>query len=195
MFSAIVFFAHTNWTFPRGGPLEVLLATTYALVVLSGLFGIILSRTLPARLARRGEAVIFERIVRLQYEIKAQVEILVQKSLAETGSTTIADFFQRRLLLFLNGPRHIPQHLIESRAPLHAMQLEIKGLDRYLDDKERIIMQDINQLIEAKDNLDYQYAGHKLLKGWLFVHIPLTYAMLLFMLVHVITVYAFIRGV
>ena len=44
---------------------------------------------------------------------------------------------------------------------------------------------------ETKDQLDFHQAMQGLLKGWLFVHIPLTYALLLFALVHLVLVYAF----
>ena len=50
------------------------------------------------------------------------------------------------------------------------------------------------KLIQAKDSLDYHRAMQGLLKGWLFVHIPLTYAMLVFIFVHVVLVHAFRGG-
>ena len=45
-------------------------------------------------------------------------------------------------------------------------------------------MTQLAEFVRAKDNLDFQRAVQGMLKGWLFVHIPLTYALLLFAAVH-----------
>jgi peptidoglycan biosynthesis protein MviN/MurJ (putative lipid II flippase) len=49
-------------------------------------------------------------------------------------------------------------------------------------------------LVREKDTLDLHRAMQLLLKGWLFVHIPLTYGMLVFASLHVVVVYAFSGG-
>ncbi len=49
---------------------------------------------------------------------------------------------------------------------------------------ERGILAQIVERIRAKDDLDFQQARQGVLKGWLFVHIPLTYSMLLAGMVH-----------
>jgi cytochrome b subunit of formate dehydrogenase len=66
------------------------------------------------------------------------------------------------------------------------------ALDRYLNPKEKEIANEISDWIETKQNLDFQYASQRLLKLWLFVHIPATYALILLALVHayVATIYA-----
>jgi len=46
----------------------------------------------------------------------------------------------------------------------------------------------------AKNNLDYQHALQMVLKGWLFVHIPLTYSLIVVAAVHGVLAYAFIDG-
>jgi hypothetical protein len=49
--------------------------------------------------------------------------------------------------------------------------------------------------VRQKDGLDYHHALQLTLKLWLFVHIPLTYSLLIFSLVHLVLVYAFAGGV
>ena len=52
-------------------------------------------------------------------------------------------------------------------------------------------MDEMKELVEVKSDLDYQYTLQAALKYWLFVHIPATYALFLFVLVHVVLVLAF----
>ena len=56
---------------------------------------------------------------------------------------------------------------------------------RYLNPAEQSLAGELADLIEAKRNLDLQHAGQRLLKLWLFGHIPLTYGMLVLTAAHV----------
>ena len=68
-------------------------------------------------------------------------------------------------------------------------------MERYLNDKEREFSAELRDLVEQKDELDYHYALQTTLKSWLFVHVPLTYGMVLLALVHLVLAYAFGGGV
>ena len=50
------------------------------------------------------------------------------------------------------------------------------------------------QLVRQKDGLDYHRALQRALKLWLFVHLPFTYALMLFTLFHIVLVFAFSGG-
>jgi hypothetical protein len=49
-------------------------------------------------------------------------------------------------------------------------------------------------LLREKRRLDFHYALQGLLKAWLFVHIPFTYSLLLFIVVHIVLVFGFSAG-
>ena len=68
-------------------------------------------------------------------------------------------------------------------------------MDRYLNEKERVHAEKLRLLIEQKDELDYHYALQATLKGWLFIHVPLTYGMLVLITIHLVVVYAFSGGI
>ena len=68
------------------------------------------------------------------------------------------------------------------------------SLDRYLNPAERELMKKIRERAELKENLDYQWALQSALKSWLFVHIPLTYCLMLVAVLHVLLVLGFRGG-
>ena len=45
-----------------------------------------------------------------------------------------------------------------------------------------------------KDRLDFSAVHLGLTKGWLFVHVPVTYALIVLIVLHVFVVYAFSSG-
>jgi hypothetical protein len=83
---------------------------------------------------------------------------------------------------------------MEVRSPVNQLLTKINDLQRYLDERERATMGRIADLVRQKDGLDYHHALQLLLKLWLFIHIPLTYSLLLFTLAHIVLVFAFSGG-
>jgi hypothetical protein len=78
---------------------------------------------------------------------------------------------------------------------LNSLLEEIGEIKKYLSPLEKSSAVELAALVREKDTLDLHRAMQLLLKGWLFVHIPLTYAMLVFAALHVVVVYAFSGGV
>ena len=189
----VVFLIHTGAALPSG-PLETALWILFVFVAGSGVAGILLSRHLAGRLRLQGERLIFERIPMFRAQLAAEVEDLVSRSVSETGSSTIAQYYASKLQPHFRGPRNLIAHLLESKAPMQGMCREITSLERYLDADGRRILGEIEARVVVKDNLDYQYALQLVLKAWLFLHIALTYGMLLTALVHVVLAYAFTSG-
>jgi len=192
--TVILFLAHINFKVPTGW-FEGSLAWLYVVVTLSGIVGLALSRLAPKRLTTHGGEVIYERIPAIRRGLQEQVESLALGSIAEARSATIAEFYVRKLKHFLEGNRNVWLHLMEVRRPLNILLNQINDLNRYLNDKERETMDKIAGLVRQKDALDYHHAVQATLKGWLFVHIPVTYSLLLFSFVHIILVFAFSGGV
>jgi len=188
--SVLIFLLHTGWRLPDGA-FEIVLWFLFTAVAVSGVVGILLSRILAGRLAMYGEPLILERLPLYRARLAREVADLTQSSVVNTRSATLVQYYISRLEPFLRQPRNLLRHLLQSRKPLRALQREMAALRRYLDEPGRAILDEIEEQVVAKDNLDYQYSHHLLLKGWLFVHIPLTYGLLLAILAHPILIYAF----
>ena len=178
---------------PRG-PLEFWLAALFLAVNLSGIIGLVLSRVLPSRLTRHGEEVLFERLPVLRRQLRARVEQLMTDSVAQTQSSTLADFYLTRLKDFFDRPRDFRWHLLGSDYPLRARLAALAALDRFFNEKEREIAATLAGQIRAKDNLDLHFACQGLLKAWLFVHIPLAYSLILVAVVHGFLAWSFTHG-
>lgn len=188
-----LFAVHIGLRIPNGW-LESILAVIYMAVAGSGIVGILLSRTAAPRLTRRGESVLYERIPFHYKQVREQAEELVLQTVTECGAPTIADFYTSTLVRFFHGPCNTLAHLAGISRQRHRLLHELNALDRYLNAKERDFLAQIVRLVEIKDDLDFQYATQRSLKCWLFIHIPLTYALFIVAAAHVLTVYSFIGG-
>ncbi len=193
LLTGVLFAVHVSYRLPSGW-FQGTLAALYVMVMLSGFFGLFISRALPKRLTARGGEVLFERIPAIRRELQDRAEALALKSISEAKSATIADFYSRELKNFFENQGNFGLHLLEVSSPLNRVLNRIKDLNRYLNEQERSVLEQIALLVRQKDGLDYHYALQLVLKTWLFVHIPLTYSLLLFSLVHIVLVFAFSGG-
>ncbi len=182
-FCLFLFFLHLHFRIPQGA-LEIVLALVFLAVIFSGVFGLVLSRKLPGRMARSGEPLLYERIPAFRRRIQDEVEQLVRCAERETESSTLADFYVQYLRRFFVRVPHAWRALAPATHGLHPLLAELDALDRYLNEREKAIARELRDWIETKQNLDFQYASQRLLKLWLFVHIPLTYSLILLGLAH-----------
>jgi hypothetical protein len=182
-FCFFVFLLHIRFSPPRGA-LEIVLAAIFCVVVFSGFFGIFISRFLPSRLLLSGEPLIYERIPAYRREIQTNVEALIRKAETETQSSTLSDFYLGELRPFFQRLPGAFDALGGIDRRVNRLLKQLTALNRYLDDAEKAIAAEMRDWIETTQNVHFQYAAQRLLKLWLYVHIPFTYSLILLAFVH-----------
>jgi hypothetical protein len=173
------------------------------LVTLSGIFGAYLAWSLQAK-RRIDEGVSYDRIATLRAEVAREVHGAVAETdpaaaaIALPGlpyDAWIQDLYATQLRDFFQGQRNFTAHLIGSQRPLKRLTDDIDKLARYVDPPSREKLAAIKNLVVEKDRLDFAHVYLGLTKGWLFVHVPVTYALVVLTVAHVLVVYSFSSGV
>ena len=77
---------------------------------------------------------------------------------------------------------------------LDALVDEIDHLSSYVDHSSQKKLAAIKNLVVEKDRLDFARVYLGLTRGWLLVHVPVTYALVVLTVLHVLVVYAFSSG-
>lgn len=193
LLAIVLFLLHVGFAIPRG-PFEFALWLVSVLLLLSGLQGIYASRVFPRLMRQYGELILFERIPQHRVALAVRAEEIATRSLREAQASSIADFYANQLQPFFVGVHNITAHIFGSRRPLNRLLEEIDHLYRYVRPAGREHLAALRELVVAKDNLDHQYALQLFLKSWLFVHIPLTYCILLLAAVHLGIAYGYTAG-
>ncbi len=195
------FVSHCDFSLPDTG-LEWALWTAVVLIICSGVFGTYLSwswqtkggiedRILPDHIpARRAElARDAHAAVTASKPVAAGIALPTQPHdgwIMDLYASSLADFFL--------GARNAAAHLVGSKRPLKRLTDEIDAFSRYVDPQARDKLAAIKLLVIEKDRLDFATVHHALLKGWLFVHVPVTYALVVLSVLHIIVVHAFASG-
>jgi hypothetical protein len=194
------FISHSNFSLPDT-TFEWALWAGFALVTLSGIVGTYLTWSLKAK--HRLDEVSYERIPARRAELARDVHAAVAKT--DTAAAAIAlpapphdawirDLYNTRLREFFQGQRNFAAHLIGSQRPLKRLTDEIDNLSRYVDQRRQEKLAAIKNLVIEKDRLDFARVYLGLAKAWPFVHVPVTYALIVLTALHILVVYAFSSG-
>ena len=195
------FISHSDFSLPDSG-FEWALWACFVLVTLSGIFGTYLAWSLQAK---RGidERVGYDRISTRRAELARDAHAAVAKTDLAAGAIAlpappydawIMDLYTNHLKDFFQGQRNVTAHLIGSQRPLKRLTDEIDNLSRYVDKQSQEKLAAIKDLVVEKDRLDFTRVYLGLTKGWQFVHVPVTYALIVLTALHVLIVYAFSSG-
>lgn len=195
------FISHSNFSLPDTG-FEWALWAGFVLVTLSGVFGTYLAWSLQTK-REIDERVGYDRIPALRAELARDVQAAVAKTDPDAAALAlpappydawIGDLYTTHLRDFFQGQRNVAAHLIGSQRPLKRLTDEIENLSRYVDQHSQEKLAAIKSLVVEKDRLDFARVYLGLTKGWLFVHVPVTYALIVLTVLHVLVVYAFSSG-
>ena len=193
------FVSHIGLSLPDTG-FEWALGSGFMLVALSGGFGVHLawSRRAKGGLDDRGAGA--ETIATRRAELARDVHAAATSANpaaamialpAPPYDAWIADLYTSHLRDFLQGPRNLAAHLVGSQRPLLRLTEEIDSLSRHVDAWSQEKLARIKALVIDKDRLDRALVHHRLEEGWLRVHVPVTYALVVLTVLHILVVYAF----
>ncbi len=183
LLTAVVFGTHVGWRVPDGW-LEGTLATLYIATFASGLVGLYWTRTVPPQLSRVSEEFIYERIPALRNHVHQKAQKIVLETVRATGSDTLGNFYGARLQGYLEKPRGWNYWLKPSSKVRKRLLAELTEVTRYLSEPERQASEQLFSLIRRRDDLDFHAAMQWRLKAWLFVHIGLTYPLVMIACLH-----------
>lgn len=191
--TAVLFGLHVSWRVPDGF-FEVTLATLFLATFASGLLGLYWTRTLPKKLARVSEEVIYERIPLLRRQLRDRAQQAVLETVHDAGATTLGEFYSSRLHSFFENSRGFRYFLRPNNRLRRQLLDELTEVNRYLSEPERKTCEQLFALVRRRDDLDYHAALQWRLKVWLFVHIGLTYPLVAVASVHGLLAHLFDGG-
>ena len=197
--------------FSAGHGLARLLMVILSVVVVSGVIGAAIQHTMPRLMTERVPMeTIYDQIDRVQGQLLAEADGLLasltpQKSeyglimpasgpvdtmtttstlvrLSEQSSTKLREMYDQSIRPYL---AHRGSHR-QAMADRHTSKAMFAQLRAVAPESLRTVIDDLENVCEEKRDLDRQSRLHRILYGWLLVHIPLAYLLLALGAVHAI---------
>lgn len=176
---------HIGWRLPIG-TFSWLLYSLYWSVVVTGLVGLALGRLLPPLLATIGGEIIYERIPERALALHAEAAAVVEDCAGTPGAETLKRHFVDRLDGELATPRRTWRLGAEA-----AIAARFAVLARAAGPALAAPVADLLAIVREKLLLDRHWLVQGVLKGWLFVHIPLAVLALIAAIYHAAIILAY----
>lgn len=182
----LFFLFHTNFDLPSGWLTATLWVVTIW-VVATGALGVAFQRWLPKVLDDVSTfEVPLDRIPELVEELRLRAE-----SLMEGADVRLRSFYEREMSLEMSGPRSVVR-VRPGRTVSHTFRsYEIDVLRRTLSPEGAEALASLQTMHEAKLDLDRHYTLQSLLRGWLYLHLPIAILLLGLVILHVFFVLYF----
>ena len=182
--------------FQLGGTLTLTLMVLFTLVILSGIFGIIVQQFIPRLMTTRLPAeATYEQIDSILGSLQDEADDQVKKACGGTldveatgkgpdGSDTLRKFYVETVQPFLHGRRGGAAGALSSGGQRVAMFERERVM--LPDKKLRDTLNSLESMCDERTLLLLQRRLHRWLHGWLLIHIPISAALLILSIAHVI---------
>lgn len=185
-------FFHAGFRF--GGTLTIVMMVLLILVTISGILGVILQQILPRVMTTRVTMeTIYEQVGHVLEQLLAEadslviplvgplVEAVVSGPTPAEGAAPLREFYQKQVRPFLAGAA--PRGPLSSAAKAAVAFGSVRPL---IPPKLQDTLRDLEVVCEERRQLLSQKKLHRWLHGWLLIHIPLSYALLLLGAAHAV---------
>lgn len=184
---------HIGATLPDGWFNLTLWASNLA-VILTGLVGLSMSKTLPKEIRQIAQRPTQEEIPQLKRKLIDDAEQTVLDYLQSHYSEPLHRLFTGSIYPFLVSPVSLYSTITQGHKPFRQLLTEIEELDYFVSTEEQAVLTTLKQKVKRKHHLDRQSLLQSMLKHWLFLHVSSTLVLLIFVALHIFAVYGFSMG-
>ena len=105
-----------------------------------------------------------------------------------TASEPVQALYSRNIAPALAAPRRRFIYYLDITGGIQSRMKEIDYLFGFLETQERDKLRKLRELYKTKLEIDAHYTVQQALRGWLYAHVPLSLALLGFVILHVFAV-------
>lgn len=182
----VLMFMHSGFRLPTG-MLNWWMWILSIWVTVSGLFGVLLQKWVPKILASGlANEVLYERIPELVVEIRRTAE-----ALAQSCSDPLRDFYTKQLAVAFSAPQRRWIYYLDITGGAHQRLKQLDYLRNVLSLDDRDKLGKLESLFKAKLELDAHFTLQKMLRWWLYLHVPASIILLILVGFHIFTILYF----
>jgi hypothetical protein len=177
---------HTGFSFPSG-LLDGCLWVTSIWVTISGLLGVLIQKIIPKMLGSGlSIEVVYDRIPDLVNQIRERAEKIIPDCV-----DPIKDFYQQNMSAVFLSPKFRSIYFIDITDGIQRRMRAFDYLRRVLPVAEQEKLDQLQSLYKTKLEIDAHYTLQKVLRGWLYTHLPPSLILMVLIVLHLYTVWLY----
>lgn len=178
--SFVLIFMHSG--FHLTGTFTIFLLILFLLVVISGIVGSLIYKTIPLSLAKHG------RDVKPKHEVTNNIENYLREadSLVSNTSNEFREIYQKRIRPFFQSKRTKWEYLfMEEKELINKRRNMIESYRNMVPKQDIYDLSILSSILIEKEKLSFMWAKTKIQGAWLNFHLPLTTALLTAVMFHI----------
>lgn len=184
--AALFVLVHMGFRWPGGQFGWWLLALT-TITTLTGLGGVFLQKWIPAVLAGNlSVEALYDRIPEIAARLQGEAD-----ALAGGGSDALERFYFGSVRPSLAGVTPSWSYLVDVRSGRERRVAEFRNVAPFLGEAERARLDDLQAIALEKYELDAQYSLQRVLRYWIWLHLPPSMLLLGLVTAHILSVWVY----
>lgn len=171
--------------FMPDGWIESILGMLFWTILGTGFLSWYVNRNSPRLLRAAGPAILRSDIPHAKILVGEQACQLAIQAAGSTNSAVIADYYRTKLADFFSTSRPWLYRTFPTGKKRRQLISDLENLERYLDDRGRVLMERMSQLVHDRDDLDFQSAIQNRMRFCAALHTFLLGAFTVFVIAHV----------
>lgn len=189
LFAVASFVIHAG--IPIHGILEIAMTLFFFLISGSGILGWMINRQTPMLLAAAGPSVLRDDIAMTRERISNSAYAIALTAAAKVESSMLAEHYTTQLKSFFASRRSLFYCLLPNGRKRRSLLRDLEQLSRYLGPDGRKAQRSMIELVQQRDDLDFQWALQNRLRMWVICHVSFIWSFFVLVAVHVYLVYRF----
>jgi hypothetical protein len=174
---------HSSFRLPQGVLTWWLWAASLYLTV-SGLLGLVLQKWIPTLLASGlSVEVHLDRIPDLIVETRQRAEALL-----ESAAEPVRAVYEREIAPVMVGPQPRWIYFVDATGGFRSRARRIEHIRRLLPESDRAVLDEMLELYRTKLEMDAHFTLQRVLRLWLYLHVPVALLMFGLLAMHVLFV-------
>jgi hypothetical protein len=173
------------------GWLESTLAALFWTILLTGFVSWYVNRSSPRLLRAAGQAILRSDIPEAKVAVAEQAYQIALSAAGSSKAFVLADFYQSTLSKFFSSSRSLWYRIFPTGKHRRDLQYQLGELTRYLDEKGIDLQGQMINLVQRRDDLDFQSAVHNRIRFFATIHTVLLGAFIVFTAGHVIVAHLY----
>jgi len=173
------------------GWIEIWLAITFWFIIVTGFLSWYVNRTSPKMIRAAGVHVLREDLPTKRRELADHAYRIALSAAGNNESAVLADFYRIQLTSFFNRPRNLRFRVLPTASKCRYLIAGLEGLDRYLGQDGKSMRDELIQLVDAKDRVDFQHAIQVRVRVVAALHSVLLSSFVLLCIAHVYLAFRF----
>jgi len=183
LLTALLIMSHTN--FRVHGEFGIMMIIIFCFVVISGIVGEIIYRTIPVWLSKQG----IDALELDSQRREAEEVLTLADEIVEGSSPEFKEYYGKKIRKYF-ARNYLPSYYLfnTEKEVIQRRQILFESLTKGVPHGDKTYLRNLEILYMERDKMDYRWSRLRILRWWHIIHVPANVALLAAVFLHILSI-------